>query len=88
MATCNRVYGLGPVDWKIFFQGNRVYIGVIWGLYGDNGKDNGNYYIILGLYIGCVMSDSSKQKRLTAASIWLTLPSSCRTFGGTGSSKL
>ena len=23
---------------------------VHWGLYGDNGKENGNYYSILGLY--------------------------------------
>ena len=27
-------------------------IGVILGLYGDNEKENGNYYIILGLYWG------------------------------------
>ena len=26
----------------------RVYIGFILGLYRDNGKENGNYYIIIG----------------------------------------
>ena len=25
----------------------RVYIGIILGLYRDNGKENGNYYIIV-----------------------------------------
>ena len=28
------------------------YIGVMLGLYWDNGKENGNYYSILGLYGG------------------------------------
>ena len=28
------------------------YIGVILGLYWDNGKENGNYYSILGVYWG------------------------------------
>ena len=28
----------------------RDYIGVILGLYRDNGKENGNYYSRLGLY--------------------------------------
>ena len=26
-------------------------IRVIWGLYRDNGKENGNYHIIMGLYV-------------------------------------
>ena len=30
---------------------SKGYIVVIWGVYGDNGKENGNYYI-LGLYSG------------------------------------
>ena len=28
--------------------GYHMYIGVLWGLYGDNGKENGNYSIIMG----------------------------------------
>ena len=41
--------------WKQLYY-NRVYIGFIvlnielfWGLYRDNGKENANYYSILGL---------------------------------------
>ena len=34
----------------------RVIIGYTLGLYRDNGKDNGNYYIILALYIGVTCS--------------------------------
>ena len=26
--------------------------GKIWGLYRDNGKENGNYYIIIGYILG------------------------------------
>ena len=25
---------------------SKAYVGVIWGLYRDNGKEHGNYYII------------------------------------------
>ena len=32
------------------YRDYRVYIRVILGLYRDNGKENGNYYSILGLY--------------------------------------
>ena len=30
----------------------RVILGLYWGYMGDNGKENGNYYSILGLYLG------------------------------------
>ena len=29
----------------------REYIRVILGLYGNNGKENGNYYIIIGSFL-------------------------------------
>ena len=32
------------------YRGYIGIIGVILGLYRDNGKENGNYYSILGLY--------------------------------------
>ena len=28
----------------------RWILGLYWGLYGENGEENGNYYSILGLY--------------------------------------
>ena len=30
----------------------RVLLGLYWGYMGDNGKENGNYYSILGSYLG------------------------------------
>ena len=30
----------------------RVILGLYWGYMGDNGKENGNYYSILGSYLG------------------------------------
>ena len=30
----------------------RVILGIYWGCMGDNGKENGNYCSILGLYLG------------------------------------
>ena len=35
---------------------NEMETGIIWGyvgLYGDNGKENGNCYSILGFILGC-----------------------------------
>ena len=29
-------------------------IGIIWGLCWDNGKENGNYYIMIGDILGCI----------------------------------
>ena len=37
------------------------YIGVLWGLYWDNGKENGNYYSIMGLYRGNLHLYSSRR---------------------------
>ena len=33
-------------------NGNYYNVGVIWGLYGDNGKEHGSCYIILGYVLG------------------------------------
>ena len=39
---------LGP------FKGRyRDYVGVILGFYGDNGKENGNYYIVILRALPC-----------------------------------
>ena len=38
----NRVYIY--IHYSRSYINNGVYLGVIWGLYGDNGKDNGNDY--------------------------------------------
>ena len=35
------------IKWKLLY-----YVGVILGSYRDNGKENGNYLIMLGLYWG------------------------------------
>ena len=44
---------LGPIHGLGLYQGlYRGYIGVILGLYWDNGKENGNYYN--GLYRGYI----------------------------------
>ena len=39
---------------------------LIWGYIGDNGKENGNYYINLGLY-----RDNGKKKMETTILIWV-----------------
>ena len=42
----------------------REYIGVILGLYGDNGKENENYYIVIGLnrvYIWVILGRMEKK---------------------------
>ena len=31
------------------------YMGVIWGLYVDNGRENENYYIIMGYILGYIL---------------------------------
>ena len=48
---------MDPYTFNVFIIGNcenglyRVYIGIILGLYRDNGNENGNYYIIIVLFL-------------------------------------
>ena len=36
----------------LHYRDYRVYVGVYIGLYWDNGKENGNYYSIIGYILG------------------------------------
>ena len=42
-----------------------LYIGVVLGLYRDNGKENGNYHSIIGLYIGVNTAIMEKKMETT-----------------------
>ena len=41
------------------------YIGVILGLYAKNGKENGNYHIKIGVYIGDILGIMEKKMETT-----------------------
>ena len=51
------------MEWRIYglagsYRDYRGYIGIMGcmlGLYGDNGKENGNYYIVYWDYIGVIL---------------------------------
>ena len=37
-----------------------LYLGFTWGLYRDSGKENGNYYILIGCILGLAIPGSFK----------------------------
>ena len=49
---CANMYGVARVSTWSHDLSNRVYIGLYWGYIGDNGKENGNYYSIIGYILG------------------------------------
>ena len=47
-SYASKVQDPGCRDQGLKLRQYRVYIRVIWELYRDNGKENGNYYSIIG----------------------------------------
>ena len=53
---------VSPARGTLYYYSNVI--GVILGLYRDNGKENGNYYNVIGVILGLYRDIAKKRKLL------------------------